>query len=131
MGGFIVVCWSFLSHSRSFHSYGDVNIAGERLQMLTYARHSWPLSNEVSSACHIYCDTGYPFIMVISEDSWHSNLLPSVWQWSCHYLFLRIGSVATGNRTPISHTRGERSTCTPPRRFEWEGVVELFIGTLL
>ena len=34
---------------------------------------------------------------------------PSVWQWSCHYLFLR---------TPISRIRGERSTSTPSRRFK-------------
>ena len=33
------------------------------------------------------CDTGHLFIMVISEDPWHSHLMPSVWQWSCHYLF--------------------------------------------
>ena len=29
-------------------------------------------------------------MMVISDDPWHSHLLPSVWQWSCHYLFLRL-----------------------------------------
>ena len=58
----------------------------------------------------------YPFIMVISEDPWHSHLLPSVWQWSCHYLILRLRSVATGDRTPIYHMRGERSTSTPPVR---------------
>ena len=29
--------------------------------------------------CHTICDTGLPFIMVISEDQWDSNLL-SVWQ---------------------------------------------------
>ena len=46
----------------------------------------------------------------------HSYLLPSVWQWSCHYLFLRLRSVVTGDRTPISRTRGERSTSTLPRR---------------
>ena len=65
------------SHSRIFHSYGDVTIAGEGLQILTYARHSWPLSSEDSLACHIYCDTDHPFLMVITEDSWHSHLLPS------------------------------------------------------
>ena len=27
-------------------------------------------------ACHTYYDTGHPFIMVISEDPWHSHLLP-------------------------------------------------------
>ena len=76
----------------------------------------WPLSSEGSLTRHTYCDTGLPFIMVISEDPWHSHLLPSVWQWSCHYLFLRLRSVATGDRTPISRMRGERSSSTPPRR---------------
>ena len=71
--------WGFASHSRMFHSYWDVTIAGEGLQILTHARHSWPLSNEGSLACHIYCDTGQPFIMVISEDPWHSQLLPNFW----------------------------------------------------
>ena len=31
--------WSFPTHSRIFHTFGDVTIAGEGLQMLTYARH--------------------------------------------------------------------------------------------
>ena len=35
---------------------------------------------ESSFTCHTYCDTGPPFIMVISEDSWHSHLLPRVCQ---------------------------------------------------
>ena len=51
--------WGFTSHSRIFHSYGDVTITGEGFL-----------------ACHTYCDTGYPFIIVISEDPWHSRLLP-------------------------------------------------------
>ena len=49
---------------------------------------------------HAYCDTDHPFIMVISEDPWHSHVLLSVWQWNCHYLFLRHISIATGIRTP-------------------------------
>ena len=36
----------------------DVTVTGEGLQSLTYARHSWPLSSEGSSACKTYCDTG-------------------------------------------------------------------------
>ena len=62
--------WGLSFHSRIFHSYGDITIASEGLQILTYARHSWPLSSEGSLACHTYCDTGHiiPFIMVISED---------------------------------------------------------------
>ena len=101
----LLIClWS---HSRIFHSYGDVTIAGEGLQILTYGRHSLPLSSEGSLTCHTYCETGLLFIMVISEDPWHSYLLPSAWQWSCHDLIKRLMSVATGNRTPISSTRGE------------------------
>ena len=88
-----------------FHSYGDVTIAGEGLQILTYARHSWPLSSEVSLMCHTYYDTGLRFIMVISEDPWHSHLLPSVWQWNCHYLFLRLRYFATGDRNDLSNAR--------------------------
>ena len=74
----------FLSHWKIFHSFGDVNIAGEGLQILTYAWNLWPLSSEGSLACHTYCDTGHP--LIISEDPSHSHLLPSAWQW-CHYLF--------------------------------------------
>ena len=102
--------WSLSSHWRYFHSYGDDTIAVEWLQILTYDRHSWPLSSVGSLMCHTHCDTG------ISEDPWHSHLLPNVWQWSCHYLFLRLRSVATGDRTPISRMRGERSTSKLPRR---------------
>ena len=61
----LFVCCCFLSHSRILHFYGDATIIGEGLQMLTYARN---LSNKSSIACHTYCDTGHPFIMVISED---------------------------------------------------------------
>ena len=44
--------------------------------------------------------------MVISEDPWHSHLLPSVWQWISHYLFLRLTSVKTGDRTLICCIQG-------------------------
>ena len=72
--------WGSTSHLRMFHSYGDVNIAFEGLQILTYARHSRPLSSEDSLACHTYCDTWHPCILAISEDPWHSHILPRVWQ---------------------------------------------------
>ena len=32
----------------NFHSFGDVTIAGERLQIMTYARNSWPLCSDGS-----------------------------------------------------------------------------------
>ena len=47
-----------------------------------------------------FCDKEHPFIMVITENPWHSHLLPSVWQWSCNFLFLRLSSVAAGIRIP-------------------------------
>ena len=65
----IVCLFGVLRPTREFfHSYRDLNITGEGLQILTYARHSWPLSSEGYLACHTYCDTGHPFIKVISED---------------------------------------------------------------
>ena len=64
----LCVCLGFTSYSRIFHSHGDITFTGEGLQILTYTRHSWPVSSEGSLACHTHYDTGHPFIMVISED---------------------------------------------------------------
>ena len=54
-----------------FHSFVDVTIKSEGLQILTNIQHSRPLISGGSVACHTYCDTRHPFIMVISEDSLH------------------------------------------------------------
>ena len=67
-----------LSHSKIFHSIGDVTIVGEGLQILTYARHLWQLSSKGSLACHTFCDTGHLIIMVKSEDPSQLRLMPSV-----------------------------------------------------
>ena len=119
----LLVYLEFFVPLENFHSYGDVTIASKGLRLcrvsdaqVTYARHSWPLSSGGSLTCQTHCDTDLPFIMVISENPWHSHLLPSVWQWNCHYLFLRLGFVPTGDRTPISRMREESSTSTPSRR---------------
>ena len=90
--------WGLSLHSRIFHSYGEVTIAGEGLQIFTYALHL-ALSSEGSLVCLTYCDMGHQFIKVISKVLWHSHLLPSIWQWSCHYLFLWPKSDAAGIRT--------------------------------
>ena len=34
-----------------------------------------------------HCDTVKPFTNVITENPWHSNLLPCVWKWSCPYMY--------------------------------------------
>ena len=41
---------------------------GKGPQILTFTRHSRPLSSEGSLACQTNCDAEHPFIMVISED---------------------------------------------------------------
>ena len=74
----LFACLWFSSHLRSFHSYENVTIADVGLKIFTYSPHSWPLNSDGSLAYHTYCDTGHPFIIVISEDMCHSQLLPSV-----------------------------------------------------
>ena len=53
----VFLCLRFIVPLKNFHSYGDVTITGEGLQILNHARHSWPLSSEGSLACHTYCET--------------------------------------------------------------------------
>ena len=102
---FACLFW-FSSHLRIFHSYGEVIITSEGVQILIYARYSWPLTSEGFLVCHTHCDTEHLFILVIFEDPWQSHLLSSVWQRNCHYLFLRLRSVASGIRTPsVLHAR--------------------------
>ena len=91
--------YGFLSHSRIFLSYGNITITVEGHQILTYTPHSWPLSSEGSLVCHTYCDMGHSYIMVISEEPWNSQLLLSAWQWSCHFMFKWLRSVATSDQT--------------------------------
>ena len=84
----MVIQWNFLFSclfgvlrptSRFFHSYKDVTITGEGLQILTCARHLWPLSSDglqrvtptMARGIHSYWSY---------MDPWHSHLLRSVWQ---------------------------------------------------
>ena len=126
---FCLFVWIFSSHSRFFHSYGDVTITGERLQIMTYARPTWQLRSKGSLACHTYCDTGHPFIMVISEYprflmSGKSGSETLTWEDARTRQEVAVTtcfndkSVTTGDRTPISRTRGENSTTKPPWRFK-------------
>ena len=109
MGGNTAGDWSIflglfvwvLRPTQEFFTHMETTSLLVKLQIFTYNRHSWSLRREGSFTCHTYCDTRHPFMMVISEDTWHSHLLPSVWQWSCHYPFLRLRSVASRIRNPI------------------------------
>ena len=107
-----------------FHPTQEFFLHMETSTLLTKGCKFWPIQSthghgavhEGSLACHTYCDTWHPFIMVISEDPWHSHLLPSVWQWSCHYLFLQLRSVLAGIRTPNLPLAGQtlKTTMPPP-----------------
>ena len=107
---FFLIVWGFSSRSKNFS--------------LIWRRYHyrWKAANfDLCSALmateqrgfFTYCDTGHTFIIVASKDAWHSHLLPSVWQWNCHYLFLRLGSVRLGFQQPTFRLRDERSN--PPR----------------
>ena len=107
-----LIVWGFTSHSRIFHSYGDVTIIGEMLQILTYMLGNY--GSEGSSACFTYCDTIYPFIMVISEDPWHLHQFPSIWQYSYHY-HVFTGYVCSGldsNTQPFACESNPLTDCT-------------------
>ena len=83
----------------------------ETLQIFPSARHSWSLGSEGSFACHTYCDMGHRFIMVISEDPWHSHRLPSVLQWSClfYLFFYDLSMLRLGCKHPNFRLQGENS----------------------
>ena len=53
-------------------------------------------------ACHTFCDTEHPLIMVISEDPWHWHLLPSV--TSC---FIDLGLSRLGFKHPTFRMRNK------------------------
>ena len=57
----------------------------------------------------------HPFIMVISENPWHSHLLPNVWQGSCHYLFYDLSLLRLEFEHRTLRMRSERSNRLRPR----------------
>ena len=101
-----VFCFGSFRSTREFITHLET-VAGR--QIFTYAWHLWPLRSEGSSACHTFCDTGLPFIMVISENPWHSHLMLTVWQWSCHYLFNDLRLLRLEFEHPTFRLHDERS----------------------
>ena len=106
--------WGLSSHSRIFHSYGDVTIAGEGLQILTCARHSWPLSSEGSLACHTYCGTGHPYNGHLRGPV---TLIPVAERLAVELSLHVLKSVVAGIWTSIlPHARRMRLPTAPPPR---------------
>ena len=79
---------------------------------------------------HTYCRafSSGAFITCFYDLSlWNSHLLPSFKQWSCHYLFLRLGSVAAEFGKPTFRLWGQHSN-PPPRSNLYEGSSEDYIS---
>ena len=100
--GFSYVClfvWGLSSHSRLFHSYGDVTIIGEGLQILTYARHSWPVSSKFFIVPHLL----WHGVSVYNDHIRGPVTLTHIAELQAVELslpFLRLRSVVAGIRTP-------------------------------
>lgn len=62
---FKLCVWGFTHHLRIFHSYGNVNITCEGLNMFSYTRRWRPLNREGYLDYQTYYDTGHQFITVI------------------------------------------------------------------
>ena len=104
------VCLVFSSHSRIFHLYGDVTITGEGLQILTYARHSWPLSSEGSLGATPTVTRGIRLIKVtltLYAERLAVELSLSVYN---------LGPSRMGFEYPTFRLRGERSSPLRHRR---------------
>ena len=104
-----LIVWGFTSQSKMIHSDGDVTITGEGLQSLSYTLHSWLLICEGSLECHTYCDTGQPFIMVISEDPSTHTYCRAFGSGAVTTYIYDIGLSQLGFEHPNLRMRDERS----------------------
>ena len=111
-----LLVWRFSSHSRFFHSYGDVTISGKGLQMLTYAWHSWILRSEGILACYIYCDTGHSMIKWSSPSTRDTHTYCRAFSSGAFTTCLYdLGLSGLGSEHPTFRLRDERSYRLPHR----------------
>ena len=110
----IHVCLFVIFFIFKFYSYWGVTITSVVVQILIYTRHSWALSSKGSLACHTYYGTGHPLIMVISEDLWHSHLLPS--SGTVTTCFYDLSLLRQGFENPTFRLRDEHSNPLRHRR---------------
>ena len=109
---------------------------GEGLQILTYAQRLWPLSSEGSLTYNTYCDTGHPFIMVISdrENPWHSHLYCRAFRsGALTTCFYDLGLSQMGFKHPTFRSQGQGSNPLRQRRIIKEyiyGVCALKVSRL-
>ena len=91
----ILVCLfgGFSSHSQVFHSYGDLIITVEGLQMFSYTRHSWQLS----SKCYLRATASVTRDFLKTSDTHTGYRAYS--SGDVFYLFYRLRSFTAGIRT--------------------------------
>ena len=95
---FFFVCLKLSSHARFFLT----PITDKGIQIMTNTRLSWPSSSEGSYACHTYCDTVHPIIVVISEEPYgtHTQMLPSVGSGTVTTCFYDLDLLRLGFERP-------------------------------
>ena len=118
-------------HLSIFHSYGDVTIAGEGLQIWPILGTSWRLSSDCSLACHTYCETGHPH----PEDPWYTYSrafcsgavttstydLGLSWLRFEHSTFRLQGNALTHCTTAAVHRKGKETVnCTFKKSMQGE-----------
>ena len=115
-GFFSFACLDFSSHSRIFFTHMETSPLP--------VKECIPCSVLIAIEQWVFSSVPHPpwngasVYMVISEDPIHSQLMLSVWQWSCHYLFLRliISMSLLGFEHPAFRMRSDRSNPVHHRR---------------
>ena len=97
---FHIVCLFVLGFTSRFFTHMETSPLPVKGLKFWPILRTLPLSREGSLACHTYCINR---ASIYNGHFWGSVTLtpvPVVWHWSCHFLFLRLRSVAAGIQTP-------------------------------
>ena len=101
----LFVCWVFSSHTRNFHSFGDITIISEGIHILTYTWHSRPLSSEGPLTCHTFCATGHPLKWSSSRTSDTHTCCPACGSGTVTTCFKYLGLSWPGIEPYLPHVR--------------------------
>ena len=107
-----------------FRPIWDVTMTGEGLHILTYARHSWPLSSEGSLACHT--------LLWLEASIYNGHLRGPVTITYCRAsgsgavttCFYDVGLSRLGFENPTFRLRGQRSSSLRHRHSRVDIVIE-------
>ena len=95
----------FFRPSREFFTHMELPVKGFKIWPILETHGHW--SVKVLSVPHLLWH-GTSVYIFVSEDPWHSQLLPSVEHWSCHYLFYDLYLSRLGFENPTFRMRGHR-----------------------